>query len=181
MPRARQLRARSKDDRHRGVIPFRRGRERIRERRGHLVRANPARLLFRQGCTLKRLPLRARSSIDAFEKLGYTFLYSYRELEALELYRAFPKLVQIVIMDAVLINNCLHFDRPQRVPLREITSGRFRQSSREEWESFGLPEVESGAGEVYWAESMMEGKERHEGCIRRVDYPEGIPIWKTLS
>lgn len=122
---------------------------------------------------------RARSTIDAFETLNYTLLYSYRELEALELYQAFPSLVRVVIMDAVLIRNCLHFNLPQLVPIKEITSGRFRRMEKPEWEKYGLAEPAEGEG--VWGESVMEGMERHRGCIKRESYEEGIPLAKTLA
>ena len=175
----RHLHSGSENRGHRRLLPLWRRRERLGERGRHLVsNSYVARALSIRSDSPGGL-LRARSTIDAFEKLGYTLLYSYRELEALELYQAFPKLVRIVIMDAVLISNCLHFNRPQLVPLKEITSGRFRQLDREGWESYGL--VEPTSSDMHWGESMMEGKERHEGCIRRGSYPAGIPLWKTLA
>ena len=125
--------------------------------------------------------IRARSTIDAFDRLGYTLLFSYKEVEALDIYQAMPDLVKVVILDTSLILNCLYYNRPRRVYSQDISAKRFRRVVETERLSWNLSEPGQDDGLLWGIAEHIEGREYQPDCIRRRGFEGGIPIWKTLA
>lgn len=48
---------------------------------------------------------RARSTIDTFDTLGYTFLYAFETVEALDIYLEIPSLVRMIIAVSAAISH----------------------------------------------------------------------------
>lgn len=116
-------------------------------------------------------PHRARSSIDAFNELGYTVLYTYTELEAVMIYQVLPDLVSTLLLEASSIANCVQRGVARKLTDKELTN---------RVDLVGTPPGEEGSWG--WA-GMIEGTEKQEvvGCVRKRGYEEGIPIWKMHS
>jgi hypothetical protein len=125
---------------------------------------------------------RARSTIDAIEELGRTVWIAYRMLETHDIYQAIPKLISTVITDASEIDDCVHYGRPMRIWMDKFERGEARRLTAEEMTQWEIAS-EAIDEQSQWGFKVMENQKEVErgGCVRRDDYPEGIPIWKMFA
>lgn len=121
--------------------------------------------------------------MDAFEEIGRTVLIAYRILEVLDIYQAIPKLITLVITDASEIDLCVNFRRPVRLEKSRFEKGEARRLTSEEMTRWDIRSDKEGGNNDGWGIATIEGDKEAErgGCIRREEYPEGIPIWKMFA
>ncbi|KAK4686065.1 hypothetical protein P7C73_g4063, partial [Tremellales sp. Uapishka_1] len=92
----------------------------------------------------------AHSTIEAFEALNYTLLYTYGNMDTLMIYQAIPDHVKTILWEGESLKKCI---------LRNATN----HEEMEDW----------------WAAGKWQ-KGESKGCIQREGFEDGIPIWKSF-
>jgi hypothetical protein len=138
--------------------------------------------------------------MDAVEDLGHTMLYTYEPLEALQVYRAIPHLVPVLLLESVHIQQCAEFGVPRpltdedihespygatALDLAETNAVRsrfgFKELTRAEFEADAQP---LRTGDVRWGWLNLAGQDMQLGppfCVKRQAAEDGLPLSKMFS
>lgn len=143
----------------------------------------------------KCVPLcRARSSIDAFESLGYTLLYGYNPFENLAIYKALRAWIPIVIMQSNELEVCVfsgiprplsrdNLDQAEKFIIIDDKEELQRLSDLHEL-NIQVDSVDQHGDPIQygWRDMNFEVERgTHPECIKRKGFEEGIPLAKTLA
>ncbi len=135
---------------------------------------------------------RARSSIDAFQSLGYTVLFTYDVVETILVYQAFPDLVTALIMDAPDVAHCLTYGIPKVLSKDDMKFNPIVLDTKQaavilkEQAAAGLQQDEMliGGGndkKIGWRGFRVNPDDQLKGCVKRKGFEDGIPLWKMFS
>lgn len=134
----------------------------------------------------------ARSSIDAFQSLGYTVLFTYDVVETILVYQAFPDLVTALIMDAPDVAHCLTYGIPKVLSKDDMKFNPIVLDTKQaavilkEQAAAGLQQDEMliGGGndkKIGWRGFRVNPDDQLKGCVKRKGFEDGIPLWKMFS
>ena len=152
---------------------------------------------------------RASSTIETYEQLDHTFLYSSSMLDAISLYEEFPSLVKVVLGQGDDVQKCVAYNAPgKEILLSEedvvlggkITGYQFDslvgthtvRISKEELSNNDRDPLSTELRDDYQVRpygykalapiSGSHSKRTYPAtCVRRNDSDSGIPIWKLFE
>lgn len=126
---------------------------------------------------------RARSSIDAWNELGYTVLFGQHPLEALQLFNGTSEMVVNIFMDPVDLSACYNYQHPHPLLKRELTAvqGAYvvegDEPSAEDLRRLGDEDVVPGVeGWVNLVGDEYEPDDAVKGCVKREGFEHGFPL-----
>ncbi|WWC87869.1 uncharacterized protein L201_002767 [Kwoniella dendrophila CBS 6074] len=97
----------------------------------------------------------ARSSLEAFHSLNYTLLYTFSAMDTLTIYQGLKDKVKTILWEGSELKKCLARNQSNWEDLEvSHTPGTFQNQSKDE---------------------------NQFGCIRKPDYPQGIPLEKSFT
>lgn len=95
---------------------------------------------------------RARSTIDTFNSLGYTFLYAFETVEALDIHLEIPSLVRMIIAETSQIDSCAIWGIPGKEKF--LSAVELQRGGRVVWYEFR--DLQSGKVVRHTVEEVLD-------------------------